>query len=399
MNQKQSLENINTYTLPTYKRLPIVFSKGKGCYLWDMDGKKYLDFLSGIAVNNLGHSHPKVVKALKDQAGKLIHTTNIYGIHYQGLLAKNLCAITGMHQAFICNSGTEAMEAAIKFSRNYQIQIKGPKAIEIISFENSFHGRTFGALAATGQKKFKKNIGPMLGGFKILPLNNIEKLKKVVNNNTCAILFEMIQGEGGVNLIDPNFVREIQSLAKKHKALIILDEIQTGCGRTGNFLASEDYKLKPDIVVLAKGLGNGFPIGACLVSKQIAGSIYPGLHGTTFGGNPLACRVACEVTDIIEKKSFLKNVEINGRYFLESLLNLQKEFGTIANIRGKGLMLGIEFNIDITDNILQASLKRGLLINSIKNRIIRLLPPLIITKAEIDKGIKILRAAIKESLQ
>lgn len=371
--------------LPTYARFPVRFVRGKGSFV--SDGKKrYLDFVSGLAVTNLGHSHPKLIRALNQQSQMLWHTSNLYEIPNQERLADKLVELSGLHQAFFCNSGTEAMEACIKFTRACQ----SPR-FEIIVMKNSFHGRTYGSLSATAQPKYKKGFGPMLPGFKVVPFNDLERVRRSISGKTAALLVEPIQGEGGVHIPDVNYLKGLRALCDDCGLLLMLDEVQVGMGRTGKFFAHQHEGIKPDLMALSKALGNGLPIGAALVSSTVAAVIHPGMHASTFGGNPLCTRVALEVVNLISKKSFLNRVTQTGRYFLERLEGLHP---LLKNVRGRGLMLASDLAKPIGAEIVKASLGRGLLMNTIHGRILRFVPPLTITKKEIDLGLGILKSVL-----
>ena len=370
------------YLMQTYTRSPIVIERGKGCWVWDTNGKKYLDFVSGLGVNALGYSHPRILKALREQAGKAIHVSNLYYHPYQGSLAAALAKITGMDRAFFCNSGTEAVEGAIKLARVHASRLKKEK-YEIVSLENSFHGRTLGALSATGQTKYRQEFEPLVPGFRFVRFNDWKDLEAQVNEKTCAILLEPIQGEGGIFEITQGFMRVAAALARRYQALLIMDEIQCGLGRTGHYLASQAYPIKPDIVLLAKPLGGGLPLGAFLVREEVAASLTAGMHGSTFGGGPLACRVALEFLAVLKEEKVLANVRTVGGYFFKRLLALQKKYPFIREVRGRGLMLAIELDMPSKPFVPKA-LERGVIINSTHETVLRFLPPLIVEKKHVD---------------
>src|SRR5450432_4723079 len=328
--------------LPTYDRHKILFTRGRGVYLWDSKGKRYLDFLSGIGVNALGHAHPAIQKVLKQQAGKLIHTSNLFFHEYQAELAKKLTKISGLDRAFFCNSGTEAWEGALKLARAYARtqNNNGHKAKwRLLALENSFHGRTFGSLATTGQEKYRQPFAPMMPGVGFVGFNDVEDLKRQFDGSVCAICLETIQGEGGIYPVSPEFLRTARELTKRTGALLILDEIQCGLGRTGKYFAYQHYGVKPDIVTVAKPLAAGLPLGAILTTNRVAGGMHPGMHGTTFGGGPLACAVAIEF--LCQLDGLLGHVTKLGKYFLAQLKQLQAKHSSIREIRGMGLMLGV----------------------------------------------------------
>jgi len=369
---------------PTYNKKQINFTKGEGSYLYDSKNKKYLDFLSGIAVCNLGHCHPKVVSALREQIESLWHVSNLFSIEKQEKLAELLVENFKDGFVFYCNSGTEANEAAIKLAKKYT------KKPHIISFKQSFHGRTFGSMAATGQPKIHEGYGEMLNGFTYVPYNDIEALQAEITEDTGAIILEIIQGEGGVIVGDEDFFKGIEALCKKHELLLVIDEVQTGIGRTGSMFAYEQTPLKPDIISLAKGLGNGFPIGAILGKKKLASAFSLGSHGSTFGGNYLAVTSAFETIKIINDHLFLESVKNKGEYLVERLLEIQSEFQTILDVRGKGLMIGIEMNTQV-DQLVDLFLDNGLIVGTAGSNVIRLLPPLTISFEEIDEAIEIVK--------
>ena len=370
-----------SYLMSNYKPLDISFKRGKGCYLYTDDGEKYLDALTGVAVVNLGHSHDKIVKTIKDQAGKLIHTSNWYRIDNQETLGEKLCEASGMEKVFFGNSGAEANEAAIKLTRLYAHK-KGIENPIIITAINSFHGRTMAALSATGNDNVKKGFYPVLPGFIHVDYNDIDQLKAFSkNNNVVAIMLEPIQGESGVRIPDANYLNEVQALCQKNNWLFILDEVQTGMGRTGKLFAHQHDNLKPDIMTLAKGLGNGYPIGACLARGEASLFFTPGTHGSTFGGNPMAAAVAGSVLEIIEAENILDNVNTMSAFAKKLFLQRLEKSSKVTDFRIKGLMIGIELNKD-PSSLLQKGIENKILIN-ITGNTIRLLPPLIINESEV----------------
>lgn len=390
------ISQTNRYIIPTYARYPLVMTKGKGAWLWDIHGKKYLDFLAGVAVNNLGYQHPQINKVIKDQTNYLLHTSNLLYTSWQADFAKKLVDLTDLYQCFLCNSGAEAVEAAIKLARYYSIGKFGPHKYEIIVFQNSFHGRTLGALSATAQKKYQQGFGPLVKGFKVIPFNQIDLVKKNISKKTCAVLVEPIQGEGGVNIPSPDYLRKLSDLCHQKNILLICDEVQVGIGRTGYLLASHYYKAKPHLITLAKGLGSGMPLGACVVDKRIAQVAKPGVHASTFGGNPLACRIGLETLKIISREIFLKQVRQKGKLLLKLLTELKKSCSEIKEVRGLGLMVAVEFKTPIAKTIHQEALKRGLILNPLGEKILRFVPPLIISKKEIRWGVGILRKILNK---
>ncbi|MBH0171132.1 acetylornithine transaminase [Fictibacillus sp. 18YEL24] len=376
---------------PTYKRKQIQLQKGNGTYVYDQDNKKYLDFTSGIAVTSLGHCHPDVVAALQKQSECIWHTSNLFENQQQELLAETLVKHTHLDLAFFCNSGAEANEAAIKLAKKFT------KKNKIITFNDSFHGRTFGSMSATGQQKIKEGYGPLLSTFIHLPWNDIEQLKKQADNDTAAIMMEVIQGEGGIKIADPDFYKEVQEICEKNDILLIIDEVQTGIGRTGKRYAYEHFELDPDIVTLAKGLGNGFPIGAMLGKRKLADTFGPGSHGTTFGGNPLACAVSQSVLNIIFHDEFLKEVERKGKNFKAQLENHLIDFPAVKEIRGKGLLIGIE--CERAGELIVNLEEQGLLTVPAGEHVIRLLPPLNVTDEELTSALNTILAVFNNKFE
>ena len=384
--------------MSTYAPLPVAFENGKGAYLFDTEGKKYLDALSGIAVCSLGHANPEIADAIAEQARTLIHTSNLYNITHQIELGEKLCLLSGMDKVFFGNSGAEANEAAIKLARLYGKK-QGVEHPNIIVASGSFHGRTLATLSATGSRKVQAGFSPLVEGFVRVAYNDIEAINKVAQNNSdiVAILIEPIQGEGGVIVPDNNYLNEIRTICDKNNWLMMLDEIQTGIGRTGKWFAFQHSDIKPDVMTLAKALGNGVPIGACLASGKATDIFYPGSHGSTFGGNPLATRTALTVLDIMAKKNLCANAENIGQYLLQQFKQELSSVQGVVDIRGKGLMLGIELERDCPDLVKQA-LDHNLLINVTAGKTIRLLPPLILTKEQADEIIKTVTILIKTFL-
>jgi acetylornithine/N-succinyldiaminopimelate aminotransferase len=398
MTQKDSITNIvkraGNVLMNTYARIPVAFEKGQGCRLWDQDGKIYLDFLAGIAVTALGHSHPKVVETLKEQADKLLHTSNLYQIENQITLAELLINHSFADKAFFCNSGTEANEGAIKLARRYATERYGPERTTIICMKNSFHGRTLGSLSATGQEKFQKGFGPLVPGFSFIPFNDLPALDQNWNESVCAVFMEPIQGEGGIKVPDQSYLKEVKKRCRERQALLILDEVQTGLGRTGTLFCHEQFEAQPDIMTLAKALGNGLPIGALLATNEVAQAFQPGTHAATFGGNPLVTAVARTVLSIILDKGFLPRVRKMGAYFQDQLQGLKKEFPQVQDVRGRGLLLGMALDRP-GKPIVDACLEKGFLINCTQDTILRFAPPLIVEKEEIDALITVLRDLLK----
>ncbi len=379
-----------SYLAKNYNRKKISFKFGKGSYLFSSDNKKYLDFVQGIAVNCLGHANPKLVKAIKNQSKKLWHVSNAFQIPEGERLAKKLCKKTFANYVMFQNSGTEATEAAIKVARRYFYSIGKPKKNRILCIKNSFHGRTLAAIYASGSKKMTEGFGPKVSGFDHFTFGDHNSLKKKITKNTAAIMVETIMGEGGIKVIPDWCLRELRSLCNKKNILLILDEVQCGIGRSGDFFAFEKSKVKPDIVPIAKGIGGGFPIGAVLMNKKVASGMIPGTHGSTFGGNPLAMSVGNVVIDIISNKKFLSNVKSLSKYFLSNLEKIKEKYpNTIKQIRGRGLLIGIQLYKDQTIFIKNLMENKLLTIRAAEN-VVRILPPLNVKKNEIDLALKII---------
>ena len=379
-----------SYLAKNYNRKKIGFKYGKGCYLYSANNKKYLDFVQGIAVNSLGHAHPRLVKTLRDQSKKLWHVSNAFQIPEGEKLARKLCKKTFADYVMFQNSGAEATEAAIKTARRYFYSIGKPKKNRILCIKNSFHGRTLAAIFASGSKKMTEGFGPKVEGFDHFSFGDHDSLKKKINKNTAAIMVETIMGEGGIKVIPDWCLKELRALCNKKKILLILDEVQCGIGRSGDFFAFEKSKVKPDIVPIAKGIGGGFPIGAVLMNKKVASSMTPGTHGSTFGGNPLAMAVGNTVMDIISNKKFLNNVKTLSKYFFLKLNKVQAKYpNVIKQIRGRGFLIGIQLYKDQTGFIKKLIDNQLLTIRAAEN-VVRILPPLNVKKNEIDLSIKII---------
>jgi acetylornithine/N-succinyldiaminopimelate aminotransferase len=382
--------------LPTYDRHKILFDRGRGVYLWDSRGRRYLDFLSGIGVNALGHGHPAIQATLKRQAGRLIHVSNLFFHEYQAELAARLTRISGLKRAFFCNSGTEAWEGALKLARSYaRLQNSNghkPKW-RILALDNSFHGRTFGSLATTGQAKYRHPFAPLLPGVSFVGFNDPEDLQRHFGGSVCAICVETIQGEGGIRPISPQFLQLARRLTKSTGALLILDEIQCGLGRTGHYFAYQHYGIRPDIVTVAKPLAAGLPLGAILTTNRVAAGMHPGMHGTTFGGGPLACAVAIEFLRVL--KELIPHICDLGGYFQAQLEWLKASHGCVREVRGMGLMLGMELNsADTAKQVVSQLMQRGILINRTHETVLRFLPPYIIEKKHVDQLIRELDRAL-----
>ena len=382
-----SIKKTDDFVFQTYQRQGKAFVKGQGVFLWDEDGKKYIDFLAGIAVVSLGHCHPKITEAIQRQASTLVHVSNLFYTMPQADLASKLCEKSFADRVFFANSGAEANEAAIKLSRRY-FQKKGEKnRFKIITMEQSFHGRTMATLSATGQDKIKDGFYPLLKGFSYVPFNDIDALKNEIDETVCAIMLEPVQGEGGIIPADPDYLSAVRELCNDKKILLIFDEIQCGMGRCGTLFAHELYGITPDIMTLAKALGNGLPIGAMLATQDAATGFDFGSHATTFGGTPLATAAGLEVVNIISKGIFLDKVCQIGEYFKEELKKLKEKHTRVVDVRGKGLLLGMELDKD-AGSIVVELFKKGFIINGIQDKILRFAPPLIIEKQEIDRLIK-----------
>lgn len=381
----------------TYAPLDVTFTHGEGLRVYDTNGKSYLDALSGIATCNLGHAHPAVTQTISEQASKLIHCSNIYRIAPQEQLAEKLCTVANMEKVFFCNSGAEANEAAIKLARKHANKSDLSNA-KVIVLESSFHGRTIATLSASANKKIHAGFEPVLDDFIRLPINDLDAIAKTLESHTIsAVMLEPTQGEGGIHLMSADYLRGIQALCKTHKALFILDEIQSGNGRTGSYFAYQQFDLTPDVVTTAKGLGNGFPIGACLAQGYAATLFEPGNHGSTFGGNPLACATALTVVNTICNDGLAENAKTMGAYLVEQFSTALQGVDGIADIRGHGLMIGIELNKDCPE-LVKIALDAGLLINVTAGKVIRLLPALIITQDEADELVNTLTPLIKDFL-
>lgn len=382
-----------SHIIRAFDREEILMERGEGVYLYDSEGNKYLDFLAGIAVNTLGYNHEKFTKILTKQVNTLIHCSNYFFIAPQIDLAEELAKRTGLQKVFFTNSGAESNEAALKIAKAYFYDNYGLKRNKIMSFKNSFHGRTMGALAATGQEKFQKKFINPKKDYVYAEFNDIEDVKKNLDESVGAVIFEVIQGEGGVIPADEDFMTELNKICKERDILLIVDEVQTGIGRTGYFSAYEYYGIKPDIVTFAKGLGSGIPIGAVVVSEKLQDVIKPGMHGTTFGGNPLSTQAGLAVLKIMDEENILENVKVVGDYMIEQLLKLKERKNSIVDVRGRGLMIGVELDRE-TKPIYKAALKEGLIISATARNVIRILPPLIIEKKHVDKMIEILEKLI-----
>ena len=395
------LSDAEQFLLPTYKRQPFVISHGRGAYVYDSAGKKYLDFLGGIAVNALGHAHPRVVKVIRREAARAIHLSNLYHNVYQGPLARKLAEISGMDRVFFSNSGTEAADGALKLARlcartaTDAPDAPAPKH-RILAMQNSFHGRTFGAVSVTSTEKYRLPFAPVVPGVEFVTFNDIADLESKFDDTLCAIILETIQGEGGIYPVTEAFWNRARTLATQHGALLIADEIQCGLGRTGRYFAYQKFPLKPDIVLVAKPLAAGLPLGAILTTDAVASRLSPGLHGTTFGGGPLICATALEFLNILEGEKLLENIRARGAELREGLGKLASKFNFIREIRGEGLILGIELSVDGNPFVAEA-LRQGLLINCTHDFTLRLLPPFIITRAQVREFLRLFELVLAKT--
>jgi acetylornithine/N-succinyldiaminopimelate aminotransferase len=386
LSEIQALEQ--QYLLQNYARYPLALHRGKGCYVYDLAGNRYLDLISGIGVNSLGYAHPRITKVIRQQAGLLLHTSNLYYHEYQGKLAERIAKASGLARSFFCNSGTEAMEGALKMLRSHGNAIDGAKH-EVVSLENSFHGRSLGALSVTGQPKYRKDFEPLLPGVKFVPRGDIAALENAVNENTAGILLEIIQGEGGIYPLEEKFVRAARSLADRFNALLVFDEIQCGVGRAGTYFGYQMLEpvVMPDIMVAAKPIACGIPLGVIAVNEKAASTIKPGMHGSTYGGGPLACRVALEFFDVLDE--ILPSIQSVGGYFRMRLTELARRYSFIREVRGHGLMIGVELEFSGKQLVLDG-IAAGILFNCTHETVLRFLPPYILTEQDVDQSIAVL---------
>lgn len=389
------------FLLPTYKRPPVVMTHGRGAYVFDSTGKKYLDFLGGIAVNALGHAHPRIVNVIRHEGARAIHLSNLYHNVFQGPLARKLAECSGLDRVFFANSGTEAIDGAMKLARLLGRKPDEPasapaKKHRFLALENSFHGRTFGAVSVTATEKYRLPFAPVVPGVEFVRFNDVADLEAKFNDTVCAILIETVQGEGGIYPVSAAFWNRARTLATEHGALLIADEIQCGLGRTGCYFAYQKFSSKPDIAVVAKPLAAGLPLGAILTTEAVSSRVSPGMHGTTFGGGPLACAVALEFLNILEDEKLLQNVRARGEELRDGLAKLAAEFDFIREIRAEGLMLGIELSIEGAPFVTEA-MQRGLLINCTHDFTLRLLPPFIITRAQVREFLKLFEQVLAKT--
>lgn len=398
MSNQEAAELTDQFLMHTYAQLPVAFVRGRGSLLWDADGKEYLDFVAGISVLGTGHCHPRVTAAICEQAQTLMHTSNLYHIPQQGRLAQKLVEISCTDRAFFCNSGAEANEAAIKLARKWAGKHREPGCRDIITAEKSFHGRSLATVTATGQEKYQQAFAPLPGGFKYVPFGDLQALEAAVDDRTCAVMLEPIQAEGGINVPEPGYLPAVRDLCDSRGILLILDEVQTGMGRTGHWFGYMDEGAVPDIITLAKALGGGFPIGACLAKGTAAEAFEPGDHASTFGGNHLACATALAAIEAIERENMVQNAAEMELYFRQRVAELQAGHRFLGGVRGRGLLLGLELRGLDGRKLQVACLSEGLIINALGEDLLRIAPALNICKAEIDEGLDIIvRAALQMS--
>ncbi|HAV43670.1 TPA: aspartate aminotransferase family protein [bacterium] len=392
MKTEEIIELTSQYIIPSYRRIPVAFKEGRGIRLWDMEGKEYLDLIAGLAVNSLGYGHPKLIQTINEQAKLLIHTSNLFHIQPQVELAEKLSKLSLGGKVFFCNSGAEANEAAIKLTRRFGSQ---NGRYEIITMTGSFHGRTLTTIAATAQRKYQQGFEPLPEGFKYAVFNDLDSVKDLVAPTTCAIMTEVIQGEGGVNVGREDFIVGLRQVCDQYNLLLIMDEVQTGMARTGRMFVYEHYGITPDIITLAKGLAGGIPIGAMVAKRKISELLGPGTHASTFGGNFLSSRAALATLEVILGEDLIEKAQRLGNYLMERLTGLKGRYSFIKEVRGKGLMVGLELEIP-GEKIVEKCFRRGLLINCTVEKVLRFLPPLTISKEEIDEAIQILDQAFRE---
>jgi predicted acetylornithine/succinylornithine family transaminase len=392
---EEVIQREKQFLLQTYSRYPLVIERGKGVFVFDLDGKKYLDFVAGLGVNALGHAHPRIVKVIREQASRAIHLSNLYYNEYQGRLAEKLCTLSGLQRAFFSNSGTEAVEGSIKLARLAGHRAGGSAKSQLVALEGSYHGRSFGAMSVTGQDKYRKGFEPLLEDVKFVPRNDAEALRAAVTDNTCAIVLEPIFGEGGIHECSVEFLKECRALADRHRAALIFDEIQCGLGRTGTIFAFQTFGVTPDIVAIAKPIAAGIPLGAFLVKEEFASAISAGQHGTTFGGGPLACRVALEYLAILEEENLLQHVTQVGGYLREQLKAVAERHPTAREVRGRGLIQGLQLDVPARP-IVEQALAEGVLFNSTQDTVLRFLPPFLLQEKHVDKGMRVLRKLLRK---
>ena len=392
---QEIIQREHFFLLQTYNRYPVVMERGKGVFLYDLEGKKYLDFVAGLGVNALGHAHPRIVKAIREQSAKVIHLSNLYYNEYQGKLAEKLCLLSGLQRAFFSNSGTEAIEGSIKLARLAGHRTGGEAKSKLVALQGSYHGRTFGAMSLTGQDKYRKGFEPLLEDVTFVAQNDVEKLRAAVDDNTCAIVLEPIFGEGGIRECSVEFLRQCRALADQHKAALIFDEIQCGLGRTGSIFAFQTFGVTPDIVAIAKPIAAGIPLGAFVAKEEFASAISAGQHGTTFGGGPLACRIALEYLAILEEEKLLENINRVGAYLQQELKSLLEKYDGPVEVRGRGFIQGLQLDIPARP-IVEGALAEGVLFNSTQDTVLRFLPPFLLQENHVDKGIKVLKRLLNK---
>ena len=384
------LDRERKFLLQTYNRYPLVIARGKGVFLFDVDGKRYLDFVAGLGVNALGHAHPRIVKTIREQAARAIHLSNLYYNEYQGALAEKLCGLSDLQRSFFSNSGTEAIEGSIKLARLAGHRVGGDKKCKLVALEGSYHGRTFGSMSLTGQDKYRKGFEPLLEDVTFVARNDSGALDAAVNDDTCAIVLEPIFGEGGIRECSVEFLQRCRTLANRHRAALIFDEIQCGLGRTGSIFAFQDFGVVPDIVAIAKPIAAGLPLGAFVAKEEFASAIAVGQHGTTFGGGPLACRVALEYLAIVQDEKLLENVRRVGSYLNQQLKSLVERFAAAQEARGRGLIQGLQLEVPARP-IVEQALAEGVLFNSTQDTVLRFLPPFLIQEKHVDKAVRVLK--------
>ncbi|MFO7900922.1 MAG: aspartate aminotransferase family protein [Planctomycetota bacterium] len=394
MDTEQIIEQFDRYVVPNYTRKDVVLVEGKGSRVRDLDGREYLDLFPGWGCDGLGHCHPKVVEAVRRQAGRLIHVANDYYNELQGELAEIIATRSFGGKCFFCNSGAEAVEGAVKFARIFT----APERQTVVAMQDSFHGRTLAAITATGQEKYHQGIGPLSPGFRHVPFNDIDAVADAIDAETCAVLVELIQGEGGVNVADESYVRRLRDLCDGQDVLLIVDEVQTGCGRTGDWFVHRGYGIEPDIMTLAKALGGGVAIGGIEARPDIGDRIVPGLHASTFGGNPLACAAAIAAFRAVDEEDLLENARTMGEYFRARLREIGETTGLVKDVRGRGLMVGCELTVPGAP-VARACLEKGLLINCTHDTVLRFLPAMTVTREELDEGLAIVEEALNEQQQ
>lgn len=390
-----SIEEANRYIMRTYDRYPLLLVRGEGTRVWDSKGREYIDFLSGIAVCNLGHCHPRILEAIRDQASKLLHVSNLFYTMPQIELARRICENSFGDKVFFCNSGAEANEAAIKLARKWSKKHLGPGRYEIITMEGSFHGRTLATLTATAQEKFHRGFDPLLPGFKYCPYDDLDALREAIDERTCAVMLEPIQGEGGVRVPSEGYLRGVREICDQEGILLILDEVQTGMGRTGRLFAHEHWGIQPDIMTLAKALGGGLPLGAMVARDSVAEAFGPGDHASTFGGNPISCWAGCVVFEELLERGVLENCQRMGDYLMKGLQDLASDLGRVEEVRGKGLMIGVELQGPWAKDVVRGCLDRGILLNALGEKVLRIVPPLIVSQADCDRFLEVLREVLK----